>query len=694
MRVYFAEAAVAASVLVLGTLSMMAGAAPTVTIFTDRGTHAAGDTIEVSLGGENNGGGMFVAVYVGLLTPDGRLFTFREGTWPEDALPWIDVIYVPDAFNMEPTALWWLSIPSSTPPIGDLGRYSFAAGLTSPGASEFVSDTSFAPFDVAAGQATVEGRVCEAGTETAIEGAQVYIGQIWDITDADGLYLLEGVPLGEHTTNAEFPGFERYEEAIRVVEGSNIHHIYMTPSTQITNLRGVVTDFADAPVAGVRVDIAGRTAYTDGAGHFEFLGLTQGAYNLRVSGVACYDNYSAEIELNAADMTHDVRLSLSALPAPSGFAASTDAFLLNSLSWDPVECAVRYNVHVSNDAGASSTLLGQVSPPETSCQHSLDSNCSDLWYSLASIGLDGREAERTQWAQVSPIRTLQLDTDTTLSGELCFEESLVVPQQVVLTVAPGSALRFAEGCGIDVYGGLMALGDVSSGIVIEGFGGTAAWEHVAFHDTSDPQSCKLSYVTIQGGTAEYGGAIYCDGASPTIEHCTITSNTASLHGGGIFCYENVPGHSPIIFNNLIVDNLAYVESGGVCTENSSPRMNNNTIAYNTGYGGGDGICDSSPPGPTIFDCIFWGNAAEDIHGCSFVTYSCIEGGHAGVGNMQNHPLFDGPFGCYYLAPTSPCIDAGSQSAENAGVSKRTTQLDNTPDTGTVDMGYHYPIPTE
>jgi len=53
---------------------------------------------------------------------------------------------------------------------------------------------------------------------------------------------------------------------------------------------------------------------------------------------------------------------------------------------------------------------------------------------------------------------------------------------------------------------------------------------------------------------------------------------------------------------------------------------------------------------------------------------------------------EGPLGEYYLHPDSPCIDAGSRSAEQAGLSDRATQADSTPDTGIVDMGYHYPLP--
>ena len=54
----------------------------------------------------------------------------------------------------------------------------------------------------------------------------------------------------------------------------------------------------------------------------------------------------------------------------------------------------------------------------------------------------------------------------------------------------------------------------------------------------------------------------------------------------------------------------------------------------------------------------------------------------------------GPLGGYYLHRGSPCIDAGSTSAEEAGLSEMTTQADGAPDTGTVDIGYHYPRGTE
>ena len=39
--------------------------------------------------------------------------------------------------------------------------------------------------------------------------------------------------------------------------------------------------------------------------------------------------------------------------------------------------------------------------------------------------------------------------------------------------------------------------------------------------------------------------------------------------------------------------------------------------------------------------------------------------------------------------TSPCVETGSISAVNAGLALYTTRLDEVPDRGIVDMGYHY-----
>ena len=83
-----------------------------------------------------------------------------------------------------------------------------------------------------------------------------------------------------------------------------------------------------------------------------------------------------------------------------------------------------------------------------------------------------------------------------------------------------------------------------------------------------------------------------------------------------------------------------------------------------------------------------------IHGRAKATYCCIQGWKGkGEDNIASNPVFvKGPNGKHYLDRRSPCIDAGSRSSAAAGLSCLTTQATGTPDGGTVDIGYHYPVP--
>jgi predicted outer membrane repeat protein len=211
-----------------------------------------------------------------------------------------------------------------------------------------------------------------------------------------------------------------------------------------------------------------------------------------------------------------------------------------------------------------------------------------------------------------------------------------------------------------------------------------------------------------------GGITLCGSyCSATVSGNTISGNRAE-DGGGILCYYTISAgirkdgngdsnvvaglamsqEAPIIIaNNQIIGNSA-TRGGAIYVTYSIPMsITNNTIAANYAEEGGGILCGEYPGfgSVTILDCILWGNG-DDLSGCS-ATYCCVEDDDPGEGNIHEDPQFViGPFGDYYLHPDSLCIDAGSRPAAEAGLDTMTTQVDGTPDTGIVDIGFHYRLP--
>jgi parallel beta-helix repeat protein len=184
-------------------------------------------------------------------------------------------------------------------------------------------------------------------------------------------------------------------------------------------------------------------------------------------------------------------------------------------------------------------------------------------------------------------------------------------------------------------------------------------------------NATLSGFTLTGGT--YG--VYCDSASPTISKCIIKDNSSA----GVYCN----GGSPEIENNKICDNSSYgIHCNGssasiknnwiyrngneglrfVGTAGTAPVVRNNTIAYNTQRGI---YKHATATSPTTSNCIIWANN-NDLAGCS-ATYSCIEDGDAGTGNISSDPCFvDADSNDYHLESDSPCIDAGDPGGTYTG----------------------------
>ncbi len=187
-------------------------------------------------------------------------------------------------------------------------------------------------------------------------------------------------------------------------------------------------------------------------------------------------------------------------------------------------------------------------------------------------------------------------------------------------------------------------------------------EAVVFNSSED------SNALLTGLTLLYAdNGIHCSNSTPTISWCIIEESDSN----GI--YVDTLG-SPTINNCMIGYNAAagiyvndsnsittvtncwiYLNEDGIVFNdaNSASVVRNNTIVSNTD----DGIYVGSATDPNISNCIIWDNE-DDVNSCA-VTYSCIEDGDAGQGNISSDPLFiDDVNSDYRILRSSPCKDKG------------------------------------
>ncbi len=229
--------------------------------------------------------------------------------------------------------------------------------------------------------------------------------------------------------------------------------------------------------------------------------------------------------------------------------------------------------------------------------------------------------------------------------------------------------------------------------------------------SGEDTTAVLAGFTLTGGTGtkwidEHGAGVYREGggvlitlSSPTIMNNIIINNEAidrtgvvSAGGGGIRAgdsdariYNNIiannQGHygggvvwnyaTGVMRNNIIVNNSGGEDfgGGGVWTlALGATVIENNIIAYNsvTGSGGNKGKGGGMLVWSTSViakNNIIWGNTQTSgiqVYltggGSADKTYSDVEDGYTGEGNISEDPMFTGDI--FLLSSNSPCVDAG------------------------------------
>lgn len=227
----------------------------------------------------------------------------------------------------------------------------------------------------------------------------------------------------------------------------------------------------------------------------------------------------------------------------------------------------------------------------------------------------------------------------------------------------------------------------------------------------------LQECTFRDNRAVYGGAMWCDNASPVIARCMFTLNYGAQKAGAMY---NTGGSCPVVVGTTFRENSAFVSGGALenASSPSCPTLINSILHLNrAGKGGGVASCVGSRPvlwnctlfgntareeggalwnerymtEPLIVNCILWQNAdssgdlwpGQIVGGAPDIRYSCIQGwveGRVGIGNIGAKPYFADPEGGdFHLKSlagrwhpptrswthdyvTSACIDSGDPEA--------------------------------
>jgi predicted outer membrane repeat protein len=231
-------------------------------------------------------------------------------------------------------------------------------------------------------------------------------------------------------------------------------------------------------------------------------------------------------------------------------------------------------------------------------------------------------------------------------------------------------------------------------------------------------------------SAGQGGAAVVAGAAAEFRDCVFDNNSAAASGGAISDYDSASvlvDHSLFIANDAagngaaidvsfsatlranrcrFLGNTALLDGGAIFANQAAPiTVANSAFSGNHATNGGGAIGLYLGGGHRVSNCTFAGNSCTSAGAALYlwqsavsaancaawfdspseiglfsgssaaVSYSDVQGGFAGVGNISGNPLFANRLGADGLAGTldddltlntaSPCLDAGSNSEISA-----------------------------
>ncbi|MEA3441739.1 MAG: hypothetical protein U9R58_15800, partial [Chloroflexota bacterium] len=264
-------------------------------------------------------------------------------------------------------------------------------------------------------------------------------------------------------------------------------------------------------------------------------------------------------------------------------------------------------------------------------------------------------------------------------------------------------LKITQGNAINIRGGYQVSGSAwtpsgSEATVINGNRADSTIEIRADSNTI------LGNVTVTGGKGVYDstfgtgcGGFKIQDSDVTIRNSEIISNVAGVGMGGAICAAGDSREITLTIEDSIISDNDGIEGGGALNLFHVTALLTNTLIYGNKASENDvlqvyedvgadshvtfqncTIADNNPTGQyaiqisdlntlVIRNSIMWNNGQnikinDPCTNCVTVTYSDIESGWTGTGNIDEDPLFmDAANGDYRLQKDSLCIDTGTNT---------------------------------
>ena len=266
--------------------------------------------------------------------------------------------------------------------------------------------------------------------------------------------------------------------------------------------------------------------------------------------------------------------------------------------------------------------------------------------------------------------------ETILSGDLAGDDVVVAAEDLMdEPTRSENSYHVVTGRGTDESAsldGFMVSGGYASTAVLgtSRFGGGM----YSFQGAATVTNC-----TFSGNVAAVlGGGMYNRQSDLTVTNCTFSGNSSGTDGGGMFNLESFPTIANCVFRRNYASS-----GGGMSNRESAPTVTNCVFSENSG----GAMTNDRGSGPTVTNCTFSGNSGygirnlidstavvtnsilwddffqEIIGGSPTISFSNVQGGYLGEGNIESEPLFlDADGGDWRLRSESLCIDSGDNDA--------------------------------